>query len=837
MHHIFFTILLIVFSFSTSRGRGVESHDSIISKFQNPLNTDPFIIAHRGDWRSAPENSLLAIQKAIDMDIDMVEIDVRKTKDGQFVLMHDEAIDRTTNGTGKVWELSWDYLKTLNLKDNEGVITSYKIPTLEETLDLAKGQIMLNLDKSYGYIDEIYPLLKEKKVLDQVVFKGWMKPLDQVRSELNTPLDSIIFIPIISIDENGWQEILTTYEDYALSIEVLFKSSSKLESSINILKNSSAQLWVNTMWDFMSGGRDDEAALTDPNGTYGWLYEKGFTVFQTDRPALMNNYFKSSHRIASDDSTFYLGADLSYVNEMDDCGAQYFEDGQQKDIYEIFSEHQANIVRYRLWHDPDSINGYSFLKDVKRNIARAKSRNMHVLLDFHYSDVWADPGRQWRPRAWDKIEDDKILADSLYHYTFNTLEELLEEDLLPDFVQIGNETNGNILQKISSQDLRDKSPNNYPLNWSRQVDLLQHGINAVTSFNQTHGQSVRTIIHVAQPENIDWWFSEAIGAGLHDFDVIGLSYYPQHSDYTIRQVGNAIASFKQKFDKEVMVVEVAYPWTGTNTFFETRVNPHTPQGQKDFMVELSYLVKENGGLGVVYWEPAWVDTECETLWGTGSTHDEFLFFDHHNQLLPTIEFFEYDYSQVPIGVSDQEVTFKVDMTGIESENGVYITGDFTGNNRKLLKMNKIADESDIYQLVTKIPGRSKGRYAFYKSNELSNKYLEPVPIDCSVGGNRRAYVIQGKPTEYFFAWGRCDSKPEKILTVQKDQFVEIYPNPSAGVINLDKVVNEVSIWSMDGRLVKRIKNIQKEVDVSFLRPGHYLIKIPLLHLTKKLIIK
>jgi len=116
------------------------SIDSMIANLENSNNNQVMVVAHRGDWRNAPENSLQAIENCITMGVDIVEIDVRETKDGVLVLMHDETIDRTTTGKGKVSELAWEYLQTLNLRDGIGHSTPHKIPTLEEALLLTKDK-------------------------------------------------------------------------------------------------------------------------------------------------------------------------------------------------------------------------------------------------------------------------------------------------------------------------------------------------------------------------------------------------------------------------------------------------------------------------------------------------------------------------------------------------------------------------------------------------------------------------------------------------------------------------------------------------------------------------
>lgn len=154
------------------------------------------------------------------------------------------------------------------------------------------------------------------------------------------------------------------------------------------------------------------------------------------------------------DVPFYFGVDLSYVNEVEDCGAIYRENGQSRDPFELFAEHGANLVRARLWHTPDWTD-YSTLDDVRRTFVRAREQGMAALLDIHYSDTWADPGTQEIPAAWEDMDDD-ALADAVYQYTSGVLMALSEDDLVPAFVQVGNETNSGILKRGSEQNWSDR---------------------------------------------------------------------------------------------------------------------------------------------------------------------------------------------------------------------------------------------------------------------------------------------------------------------------------------------------------------------------------------------
>src|SRR3989304_6670263 len=212
-------------------------------------------------------------------------------------------------------------------------------------------------------------------------------------------------------------------------------------------------------------------------------------------------------RTGSAEPRFYFGADLSYVNEMEDCGAVYRGGGEAKDPFVLFRGHGANLTRARLWLDPDWTQ-YSTLEDVKRTFRRAQEAGMDTALDFHYSDTWADPGRQEIPAAWASLPGEDDLAEALYQYTYDTLIELQQEGLMPDFVQIGNETNAGLLKE------------QVELDWPRDARLFQAGIRAVRNAGETTRTSPRIILHVAQPEHTGWWFQGATEHGILDFDVI-----------------------------------------------------------------------------------------------------------------------------------------------------------------------------------------------------------------------------------------------------------------------------------------------------------------------------
>lgn len=404
---------------------------------------------------------------------------------------------------------------------------------------------------------------------------------------------------------------------------------------------------------------------------------------------------------AQDDRVFYFGVDLSYVNEMDDCGAEYYLNGEQQDAFALFAESGATLIRARLWHNPDWTD-YSTLEDVKRTFQRAQDVGMSTLLDFHYSDNWADPGRQEIPIAWeDFAEDVDALAEAVYQYTYDTLEELHTDGLTPDFVQVGNETNSGML-RAESEDL----------NWTKQAQLFNAGIQAVRDFAMETNTSPQIILHVAQPENTGWWFREAEAAGITDFDIIGVSYYPQWSTFSVADMGAHVAYLREQFDKDVMVVETAYAWT-RDSVDETADNilnqglrgyAFTPEGQLAFMTDLTQSLISHGALGVVYWEPAWVSTECSTRWGQGSHWENATFFDfqNNNEVLDGINFLNTNYwiPEILVGHVDTDnlpEPFVSDTTGdvFGGESAFDLTALYTSTVNDVLYLT-LEIEGDIF---------------------------------------------------------------------------------------------------------------------------------------------
>lgn len=342
---------------------------------------------------------------------------------------------------------------------------------------------------------------------------------------------------------------------------------------------------------------------------------------------------------------FLFGADLSYVNEMEDCGVVYKENGVAKDPYLIFAGNNCNLVRLRLWHTPswyDNLNAgkrYSDFQDIRKSIMRAKAAGMQVLLDFHLSDNWADPGKQRVPAAWEAVVNNlPLLKDSLYNYISQTLLALDSEGLLPEMVQIGNETNKGIL--LSPQD----DASGWVLDWNRNSQLFNRAIEAVRVVENSTGKNIEVALHIADPSKTGWYIENFWNNGVKDFDVIGMSYYwAWHKPVDIADVGNVVATLKQTYPgKKVMIFETGYIWTtASNDNANNIINsvhpdyaPASPENQRKWLIDMTQAIINKGASGVIYWEPAWVSSPCWTQWGQGSHQEHAAFFDFQNNVLP-----------------------------------------------------------------------------------------------------------------------------------------------------------------------------------------------------------
>lgn len=259
-------------------------------------NRSVMVVSHRGDWRNAPENSLQAIQNCIDMGVDMVEIDLKKSKDGHLIVMHDQTIDRTTTGKGKPEDYTLEELRRFRLKNGAGHKTAHLIPTLKEVMLLCKDKILVNIDKGYDYFKEAYSILEKTGTINQCVIKAGL-PYEQVKAENGEVLNKVIFMPVIKLQKEDAESVIDSYQKHLnpIAYELVFDNDSK--ETLRLIKkvrDSGAKLFINTLWPKLCGGHDDDRAVeqNQPDESWGWVLNQGTTLIQTDRPALLLEYLR-----------------------------------------------------------------------------------------------------------------------------------------------------------------------------------------------------------------------------------------------------------------------------------------------------------------------------------------------------------------------------------------------------------------------------------------------------------------------------------------------------------------------------------------------------------------
>lgn len=264
-----------------------------------PRGKHVVVVAHRGDWRNAPENSLPAFQHCIDMGVDMVELDLQKTKDGHLVIMHDYDVNRTSNGKGRVCDLTLEEIKKLRLKNGMGRVTTVPIPTIEEVFAITKGKILINVDKGYDYFPEVYALARDMDMLDQIVIKSGHS-LDKVQRENSEALRNSIYMPVVTLDSDGAEQFIDEWATvHPVAIECCFgKFGDREKALIQKIQGYGIKVWINSLWASLCAGHDDDVAVLDGNikDSWQWLLDTGATLIQTDRPALLIQYLKKNHR-------------------------------------------------------------------------------------------------------------------------------------------------------------------------------------------------------------------------------------------------------------------------------------------------------------------------------------------------------------------------------------------------------------------------------------------------------------------------------------------------------------------------------------------------------------
>lgn len=335
---------------------------------------------------------------------------------------------------------------------------------------------------------------------------------------------------------------------------------------------------------------------------------------------------------------FLFGGDVSALGRLEEAGATYTDGGTPATAIQALRAHGMNAFRLRLFVAPD----YSEVQvnDLPYTIAlaqRVKASGAKLILDFHYSDTWADPSHQYTPAAWDSLDID-TLEDTVEAYSADVIAQLKAAGALPDVVQIGNEIDAGLLWPLGRI---GGSGYDQPENFARFGRLLKAGIRGVRA-GAGAGANVRILIHYSGGGNdagARWFFDHVQGQGV-DWDVIGLSYYPWWHG-RIGDLTTTMNDLAARYSKDVMVVETAYPWrTGWSSGGDASNDtwPMTRAGQQQFLedvVDAVARVPDGRGQGVIWWYPEAIPVSGVFVWGGGAV----ALFDASGEVLPAADAF------------------------------------------------------------------------------------------------------------------------------------------------------------------------------------------------------
>jgi glycerophosphoryl diester phosphodiesterase len=317
MKKVLFVLLAAVFTAacaSDSSHKYSNRAEAIVAAIHNPNSQYVVVACHRGDWRNFPENSISAIESIIRSGADIMELDLKMTKDSVLVLSHDHDVLRCTNFTTvyksepekspKVKDLTYAEIQKLSLKRAHGVaIDTVKMPTLRQALLCCKDRICVNVDQGYEYYDQVLAITEELGVTDQILIKG-KKPIEVVAAHEAKYARNMMYMPIVDIQKPSGIKLLNSYLEQGvvpLAYEVCWQSNDgTFEVACEKILKQGSKVWVNTIWASLCGGdgNDDDAAFVakNPGDVYQQYLDNGVSMIQTDRPELLINWLKSKNR-------------------------------------------------------------------------------------------------------------------------------------------------------------------------------------------------------------------------------------------------------------------------------------------------------------------------------------------------------------------------------------------------------------------------------------------------------------------------------------------------------------------------------------------------------------
>lgn len=362
-------------------------------------------------------------------------------------------------------------------------------------------------------------------------------------------------------------------------------------------------------------------------------------VFSSEAPAENWVSFDDIELYTGRAALTVMGADISSLKKSEEMGGIYLDaEGNSADALTILSDHGMNYARLRVWVDsPDGYHGKEQLLAIAK---RLQEHDIKLLVDFHYSDTWADPGKQPKPAAWEDL-DFAGLKQAVYDHTRDVVCALVEQGTPPDIVQVGNEINNGMLWPDGKNDD----------NFDNLAALLQEGIRAVKECSP----DTLIMLQVAEGgknELFRWWFDAILAEGV-EFDLIGVSYYPYWHG-TLADLQANLNDIAVRYDKDIIVVETAYAFTSKSNdamenifkFQTTDGYPATPEGQARMLADIMSVIRavpNSRGLGFFWWDATWTAVEGNGWDPThpisGNNWENQALFDFENRPLPAMDLF------------------------------------------------------------------------------------------------------------------------------------------------------------------------------------------------------
>ena len=318
---------------------------------------------------------------------------------------------------------------------------------------------------------------------------------------------------------------------------------------------------------------------------------------------------------------YAIGADMSFVKDAEDTGTIFKDNGRTKPALRIFRDHGYNWIRLRLFHSPTKLpNSLEYTIAIAKD---AKKLGYKFLLNFHYSDTWADPSHQRIPKAWEGKSHGELVT-AVRDYTHETIAAFRNAGVLPDMVQPGNEITPGMLWPDGK----------LPANWDNFADLMRAAVEGIES-GAGENDCPPVMIHIDKGGNrkATRWFFDKFNSYNIPYDVIGQSYYPWWHG-SLDDLKENLAFMAKTYDKDIIVVEVAYNWRPTEYRDKPGPYPESPQGQRKFLEDVNRVVLNtpNGrGKGVFWWEPAVAKAARNRSRGM---------FDRQDNALPAINVFD-----------------------------------------------------------------------------------------------------------------------------------------------------------------------------------------------------